>query len=225
MPKNAAAATKAKAAPAKKTAATAKVVPAKKAAPANKSAAASKRSPSTKSAAAAKSPTPTKTASKTASKAASGTAAKTASKAAPARSSSAADTKGLAKKAASRAPEGWTARELAAVRRDLEGQLTQMRTDYEQTLRAIDELQAQASDSAGDDQADAGSKTFEREHEMSLARNRADLISQLEHAVERIDEGRYGLCESCGKPIAKARLQAFPGATLCVACKQREERR
>ncbi|MGI8691691.1 MAG: TraR/DksA family transcriptional regulator [Geodermatophilaceae bacterium] len=100
-----------------------------------------------------------------------------------------------------------------------------MRADYEQTLRAIDELQTQASDSAGDDQADAGSKTFEREHEMSLAKNRADLIGQLEHAVERIDEGRYGLCESCGKPIAKARLQAFPGATLCVTCKQREERR
>ncbi|MGI8533075.1 MAG: TraR/DksA family transcriptional regulator [Geodermatophilaceae bacterium] len=92
-------------------------------------------------------------------------------------------------------------------------------------MRAIDELQAQANDSAGDDQADAGSKTFEREHEMSLAKNRRDLIIQFEHAVERIEAGRYGLCESCGKSIAKARLQAFPGATLCVECKQREERR
>ncbi|MBN9325656.1 MAG: TraR/DksA family transcriptional regulator, partial [Cellulomonas sp.] len=41
----------------------------------------------------------------------------------------------------------------------------------------------------------------------------------------RIAAGTYGACESCGKPIGKARLQAFPRATLCVECKQREERR
>jgi DnaK suppressor protein len=48
---------------------------------------------------------------------------------------------------------------------------------------------------------------------------------QTEHALARIEAGTYGVCESCGKPIGKARLQAFPRATLCVACKQRQERR
>ena len=80
-------------------------------------------------------------------------------------------------------------------------------------------------DGAGDDQADAGSKTFEREHEMSLANNARDMLVQIERALARIDDGTYGVCESCGKPIGKARLQAFPRATLCVSCKQREERR
>src|SRR5664280_2830893 len=42
---------------------------------------------------------------------------------------------------------------------------------------------------------------------------------------DQVDAGTYGACESCGRPIAKARLQAFPRATLCVSCKQREERR
>lgn len=123
------------------------------------------------------------------------------------------------------APEGWTAKEIGAVRADLAAQLARLREDYRATMAAIEQLQAASGDIAGEDVADAGSRTFEREHEMSLAKNRRDLIDQFEHAVERIDAGTYGLCESCGKPIAKARLQAFPAATLCVACKQREERR
>ncbi len=78
---------------------------------------------------------------------------------------------------------------------------------------------------AGDDQADAGAKTFEREHELALTQNARELLEQTERALARIDAGTYGVCESCGKPIGKARLQAFPRATLCVTCKQREERR
>ena len=89
----------------------------------------------------------------------------------------------------------------------------------------LDELQPSSTDGAGDDQADAGSKTFEREQEQSIAANRLDLLTQIQRAVERIDAGTYGFCESCGKPIPKARLKAFPMATLDVACKQREERR
>jgi RNA polymerase-binding protein DksA len=86
-------------------------------------------------------------------------------------------------------------------------------------------LQRAGTDGAGDDQADAGSKTFEREQEQSIAANRLDLMAQIERAIERIDNGTYGFCERCGKPIPKARLKAFPAATLDVACKQREERR
>ena len=73
--------------------------------------------------------------------------------------------------------------------------------------------------------ADLGAKTFEREHEMSLANNARDLLVQTEHALARIDAGTYGRCENCGNPIGKLRLQANPRATLCVSCKQREERR
>ena len=86
-------------------------------------------------------------------------------------------------------------------------------------------LQRDSGEGAGDDQADAGTKTFEREHEMSLAANSRDLLSQVERALQRLDDHTYGICESCGNPIGKGRLQAFPRATLCVSCKQREERR
>jgi RNA polymerase-binding protein DksA len=124
-------------------------------------------------------------------------------------------------------PKGseWTRAELATVRKELSTELADMRAAYERSMRDLNDLQRSSTDGAGDDQADAGSKTFEREQEQSIAANRLDLLSQIQRAVERIDAGTYGFCESCGKPIPKARLKAFPSATLDVACKQREERR
>ncbi len=119
----------------------------------------------------------------------------------------------------------WTPEELAQVRGDLEQELEGLRSDYHRAIADITSLQQSSNDGAGDDQADAGSKTFEREQELSIANNRRDLMTQMERAMERLDAGTYGRCESCAEPIPKARLQAFPGATLCVRCKQREERR
>ena len=94
--------------------------------------------------------------------------------------------------------------------------------------RAESEIAARLGDAvgdAGDDSADAGAKTFQREHELALTENARELLAQTERVLAKIDDGSYGVCESCGEPIGKARLQAFPRATLCVACKQREERR
>jgi len=124
-------------------------------------------------------------------------------------------------------PQGsdWTSDELAEVRADLVQQLSELQEAYDRSLADLNDLQRSSTDGAGDDQADAGSKTFEREQEQSIAANRLDLISQAQRAIERLDAGTYGFCESCGKLIPKARLQAFPAATLDVACKQREERR
>ncbi|MDG4532298.1 TraR/DksA C4-type zinc finger protein [Streptomyces sp. AV19] len=51
------------------------------------------------------------------------------------------------------------------------------------------------------------------------------MLDQTERALGRLGAGTYGLCENCGRPIGKARMQAFPRATLCVECKQRQERR
>jgi DnaK suppressor protein len=119
--------------------------------------------------------------------------------------------------------ERWTAAELAEVQDRLREEINDLRLEITKAESQIAE--GDSTDGAGDDQADVGAKTYEREHEMSLAYNSRDLLVQNERALERIEEGTYGVCESCGKPIGKARLQAFPRATLCVTCKQREERR
>jgi len=78
---------------------------------------------------------------------------------------------------------------------------------------------------AGRDPADVGSSNFERDQELSLAQNAREMADQARLALHLFDEGQYGLCEVCGNPIGKGRLQVFPRATMCVACKQREERR
>jgi RNA polymerase-binding protein DksA len=111
-------------------------------------------------------------------------------------------------------------REALAERRD------ELRAELEQTMSEIAEAQRERlTDSAGDDQADTGTKTFEREQEISLANSIRERVSQVERALDRLDDGQYGWCERCGNPIPVERLAAFPSATLCVTCKQLEERR
>jgi len=63
------------------------------------------------------------------------------------------------------------------------------------------------------------------EQEISLANNARVMFEQSEHALQRIVDRTYGICESCGNPIGKNRLLAFPRATLCMPCKSKQERR
>ncbi len=119
----------------------------------------------------------------------------------------------------------WTEAERGKVRAELEAELAELRTEIDQAESEIAERLGDAVGSAGDDPADAGAKTFQREYDLAHTQNARDLLEQAARALARIDNGTYGICESCGQPIGKARLQAFPRATLCVECKQREERR
>ncbi len=119
----------------------------------------------------------------------------------------------------------WTASEFKAMRSELLKDLTRLKAELADAEGEMEDLILAAGVGAGDDQADAGTKTFEREHEMSLVYNARDMVLQTERAIERIDTKTYGRCEECGNPIGKARLQVFPRATLCMVCKQKEERR
>lgn len=119
----------------------------------------------------------------------------------------------------------WTAAELKSIRVEIAQDLLRLKAELVAVETEMDELIRDSGEGAGDDQADAGTKTFEREHEMSLVINARDMVLQTERALERIDEKRYGQCEECGNSIGKARLQVFPRATLCMICKQKEERR
>jgi DnaK suppressor protein len=119
----------------------------------------------------------------------------------------------------------WTAVELDGVREELTAELGRLDRDVSAIQSSIADVLRDSGDGSGDDQADTGSKAFEREQEMTLLANTRETLFQTHHALDRIADGTYGVCESCGHPIGKLRLQAFPRATLCVACKQRQERR
>lgn len=121
--------------------------------------------------------------------------------------------------------EPWTDAELAEVREELEAEVARVRAELESLASDLEGLLRNPGDGAGDDEADVGNANFEREHEISLARKSAEVLEQNEKALARIDDGTYGVCESCGGAIGKLRLQAFPRATLCLVCKQKQERR
>jgi RNA polymerase-binding protein DksA len=191
--------------------------------------------PVKKTSAAAK--TATKAAGKTATRAKTAT---TGAAKAPARSVKKATAKTAKKAPAKKAPskhaaahtlavkpdeDPWTAAELAEVRGELDTDRTRLRSELNLAEVELHDLMRDAGDGAGNDQADVGSTTFERDHEMSLANNARDMLAQTERALARIQDGSYGVCESCGEPIGKMRVMAFPRATLCLSCKQREERR
>lgn len=119
-----------------------------------------------------------------------------------------------------------SAAETEKIRVALTERRDELQSEYNTSLTDIAELQRdRLADSAGDDQADAGTKTFEREQEITLANNLLERITQVERAIDRLGEGNYGWCERCGNAIPVERLAAFPSATLCVTCKQLEERR
>jgi RNA polymerase-binding protein DksA len=119
----------------------------------------------------------------------------------------------------------WTAKELGEVRGQLEADRDRFRLEVSSVEQGIQDLLRAGGDGAGNDQADVGSTSLERDSEMSLANNTRDMLMQTERALERLEDRTYGICESCGNPIGKARLKVFPRATLCMTCKQREERR
>ena len=119
----------------------------------------------------------------------------------------------------------WGKTELTAVRKKLTAEAEGLTVEIAQAEENFHALITESGEGAGDDQADAGTKTFEREHEISILSNKKDLLDQTNRALERIESGTYGACENCGKQIGKLRLQeANPRATMCMPCREREDR-
>jgi RNA polymerase-binding transcription factor DksA len=71
--------------------------------------------------------------------------------------------------------------------------------------------------SADQHMADVGSETFDREKDLSILEQIEAELADVEHALRRLDDGTYGTCEACGKPIDDARLEVLPAARFCVA--------
>ncbi len=106
-------------------------------------------------------------------------------------------------------------------RRELRAQLNEI----EESSFSTPQSEISGEVAFDEEYADSGTATFERERDLSLENNIRDLLEKIEKALERMDEGTYGICERCGKPIEKARLKALPYANLCIKDKQAESRR
>ncbi len=75
------------------------------------------------------------------------------------------------------------------------------------------------------DVVDIASGAIDRTLLDSLGAADAARLTAIDNAIIRINQGKYGLCLQCGKPIPEARLEAIPYAPLCVNCQSAEEKR
>ena len=72
--------------------------------------------------------------------------------------------------------------------------------------------------------ADQGTDTMEREKSYYYVQRDGRLLYHIDQALERIENGTFGLCASCGNPVSRERLEFVPHARLCIACKSKEEK-
>jgi DnaK suppressor protein len=98
------------------------------------------------------------------------------------------------------------------------GRLEDLRAGYQSehlTDESEDESLAELSHQA-QHMADTGTETFNRERDLSILEQIEAELNDVEHALRRLDDGTYGVCEACGKEIGDARLEAMPEARFCV---------
>jgi DnaK suppressor protein len=103
---------------------------------------------------------------------------------------------------------------LLVLRRELAGEVS--------TLRA--EGLALGTDGT-QDMADEASNTYARQMLLGMSERERAMLREIDAALDRLDEGTFGICEECGDPIGEARLKVVPHATLCVDCKADREGR
>ena len=99
--------------------------------------------------------------------------------------------------------------------------LQELVQEYEHELEEARLSESSSDRSPDPGNAEASSTKLEYAKELSLEQNTLDLLSKVEWALAKMGEGTYGICESCGKSIPLARLDALPYATLCVDCARR----
>jgi RNA polymerase-binding protein DksA len=119
---------------------------------------------------------------------------------------------------------------------DVETFRSRLLEERERTVKAISYLHEENRATTEDEQhelsggsdnhlADIATYTYDRELDSTLEGAEGEHLSHIEAALKRIEDGTYGICENCGKPVSPERLEAMPWATLCIDCKRLAERR
>ncbi|MGE5280381.1 MAG: TraR/DksA family transcriptional regulator [Deltaproteobacteria bacterium] len=106
-------------------------------------------------------------------------------------------------------------------REDLIGDITHI---------AEETLKKSQKDASGDNSgyafhmADVATDTYDREFSLGLASKERQVLQEINHALRKIEDGEFGMCEECEKPITKVRLRAVPHAMLCLKCQEKKEK-
>lgn len=119
--------------------------------------------------------------------------------------------------------------ELEMFKRLLEKHLSLVRGDISQIeeeslSKSFTEQTGELTTMPGDI-ADLSAESFDHEFGVKMLENKGELAAEIEAAIERIENGSFGLCEECGNPINKERLRAIPYARFCIKCQREMESR
>ena len=116
--------------------------------------------------------------------------------------------------------------------KQLKALLLEERTKVASEIRSIaQEASKNPREASGDlsaytvHMADMSADTYERELAMNLAGSSQEVLYQIEDALKQIDEGTYGICQQCAKPISVSRLRAVPYTSLCISCQRTKEQK
>ena len=119
------------------------------------------------------------------------------------------------------------AKQLETLRQALEDRRQQLSGEVDRIAGEIQELgidQGEERGSLGNHLAEDGSNVMESERLGTISGDLQDVMAQVEGALGRMDDGTYGICQRCGKPIGEERLEAFPYVAFCISCQQIIER-
>lgn len=114
--------------------------------------------------------------------------------------------------------------------RNEEALVQKLKEERERTVFEIDRLKEELQEeiepasATDDDAADAAAAIYERGKTISLIHSRQEHLRELDDALERVEEGTYGICVRCGQEIAEERLEIVPEAALCIKCASERER-
>jgi DnaK suppressor protein len=113
---------------------------------------------------------------------------------------------------------------LKQLRSHLENEQKRLRQELEQLETDAQPTEARREGSPFGKREEEATESLELEKRLALEKRIGGALTEIEHALRKFDEGTYGSCDGCGKPISPDRLEALPQASLCVDCKAKNEK-
>jgi DnaK suppressor protein len=111
---------------------------------------------------------------------------------------------------------------LNLLRSRLESEQKRLTDELEQLKSSVRPAEERREGSPFGKREEEATESFELERRLTLEKRIIDQLAGVEHALQKFEDGTYGLCDNCGQPIDPARLEALPQASLCLDCKARQ---
>jgi len=108
------------------------------------------------------------------------------------------------------------------IRSRLEDERKRLTEELEQLIASVRPAEERREGSPFGKREEEATETLELEKRLALEKRLRDLLAEVEHALNKFEEGTYGSCDVCGRPIDPARLEALPQANLCMNCKSQQ---